>query len=276
MRIFNLVCLASLAVLTSCTTAPIQQDQPILLGKDAGLAAIVINTTYPMNNILVQPAGTGGNALKVPYAPTGRTLYLFQTQAGNYCLDELHFGSLMFYGKGADVVCFAVPAGQIGYSGDLQPSVKDGRIVVNQNYDFDSFHDLLKHDYPKIAAQFQPAPPAGLPTSTPESSPTAPAPLPIPVEKPNCDLHQQVCSWAETPAESRSQSIFIRNNTQWPILVTAMQLYGCINVRQACTVRQVKIELSPHASKKVFVVDPANPDGAYAYQFRYEYRFEID
>lgn len=275
MRIFWYIGLFFITALVGCSISPIQQDQPLLLGKGEGLAAVVINTTYPMNNVLIQPAGTGGSALKIPYAPTGKSLYLFQTQTGNYCLQELHFNSLMFYGRGAGVLCFVVPAGQIGYSGDLEPSVENGRILMNQNYDFDSFLTLLKHDYPKIAAQFQPAPPAALPTPAPESSQTAPTPLPIPVVKPHCDLHQQVCSWAENVAESRSQAIFLKNNTQWPIRITAMQLYGCINIKQPCTVRQVKIKLLPHADKKILMIDPADPDGAYTYQFRYEYTFDL-
>lgn len=275
MRDLSLAWLFMVTSLAGCSINSIQQDQPLLLGKGEGLAAIVMNTKDPITEVFVRPAGEGGDSLEIPSVPVGRSLYLFQVKAGHYCFQQFHYGDILFFGRGADVACFEVPAGQVGYSGDLAPLAENGRVVIHQDYDFDSFRALLNQEYPHIAAQFQLSPAAPLPLPAPGSTQSVPVSQPAPVDKPHCDKRQQLCAWAETAKGSRSQSIFLKNNTQWPIRIMAFQLYDCVNVKQACSVSRIDLRLPPHAGKKVMVVDPSDPDGAYTYQFRYEYGFDL-
>lgn len=255
---------STVAVWAGCSNIqPLQQGEPPRLGKGEGLAAVMMDTADPLSEVFIRPAGGNGTALEIPSIPVGQNVYLFKAPAGNYCFQQFHYGDILFFGRGADLDCFNVPAGELGYSGDLAPRVVNGQVIIHQNYDFDAFQRLLKKQYPQIAAQFlRPAPP--------------PAPgMPAPAQPARCEATQQVCAWTQTVAGSRSQTIFLENNTLWPIRIRVFQLYDCRNLRQACTTKRVNIRLRPHASAKVLTVDPANPLGAYAYQFRYEYGFDL-
>lgn len=267
--------LAGAAVLAGCSVHPIQQDQPLVLGKDEGLAAVEFVTLDPLSEVFIRPAGNGGKSLEISAVPAGQNLYLFQVPAGHYCFQQFHYGSILFFGSGASLACFIVPAGQLGYSGNLSPLVTNGQVLVHQDYDFESFRKLLKQKYPRIAAQFRPTPMPAQAAPDQIQVQAAPEPATEQQPKPQCDNLKQVCSWAENVANSRSQSLFIKNNSKWPIRIVTFQLYDCINVKQPCTTRQVDIKLAAHTTKKVLVVDPADPDGAYTYQFRYEYGFDV-
>ena len=274
MRTVKLLALAACLLLVACSSVqPIQQDQPILLSKGDGLAAVVMNAEDPLTEVFVKPAASGGSAMEIPSVPVGRTLYLFEVKAGNYCFQQFHYGQIEFFGQGADVTCFVVPAGQIGYSGDLMPRINNGQVYVHQDYDFDSFRALLQRNYPKIAAQFAPPPPPASAVKQPLTQVPVPPDLPAEAEKPNCNL--QTCTWSEYVAASRSQAIYIKNKTQWTIRITILQLYDCVNIKQTCGTSQVNIKLPPRTSKQVFTVDPADPAGAYTYYFRFEYLFDL-
>jgi hypothetical protein len=265
--------MAAAAIVAGCSIQPIKQDQSIVLDPDQGLAAVEFETLDPISEVFIRPAGDGGKSLEIAAVPTGQSLYLFQVPAGHYCFQQFHYGNIEFFGQGADVACFQVPAGQLGYSGSLSPLVTLGKVIIHQNYDYQAFRQLLKHQYPKIADQFQPVQtdsPAALAQVLQQD-----AVEPVAKQEPQCDKLKQVCVWADTATNTRAQTIFIKNNTKWPIRVTQFELYDCINVKQACGVKQANIKLPAHVTKKIMVVDPADPDGAYNYQFRYEYGFDV-
>ncbi|MGH8371552.1 MAG: hypothetical protein ACRETO_02315 [Gammaproteobacteria bacterium] len=264
-----------MTTLSGCGVQPIQQDQPIVLGKGEGVAAIEFKTLDPLSQVFIRPAGSGGKSLEISAVPAGVSLYLFQVPAGHYCFQQFHYGDILFYGQGAELACFQVPAGQLGYSGDLSPLVNQGKVMVHQEYNYDTFRALLKQRYPRIAAQFQPqaAPALAAPAETLNQG--APELVKVPEPKPQCDKLKQLCAWAENATNTRSQTIFIKNNTKWPIRIAAFELYDCINVKEKCGVKQANIKLPAHATKKIMEVDPADPDGAYNYQFRYEYGFDV-
>lgn len=274
MRNLKIPGLAFVALLAACSSLqPIQQDQPILLAKGDGLAAIVMNTMDPVSEVFVRPAASGGTTMEIPSVPVGRTIYLFEVKAGNYCLQQFHFGQIEFFGQGANVECFVVPEGQLGYSGDLAPRVNDRQVYIHQDYDFDSFRTLLQHDYPKIAAQFVPQAPPIVTAAEPSAQGAVPPGLPAAAEKPSCNL--QTCMWFETVVGSQSQTVYIQNKTQWTIRITVLQLYDCVNIKQTCGTSQVSIKLASHTSKQVLTIDPADPAGAYTFYVRYQYRFDL-
>lgn len=273
MRSVKTVASAATLLLAACSSMqPIQQDQPTLLAKGNGLAAVVMNTKDPLTEVFIRPAGSGGTGMEIPSVPVGRTLYLFEVEAGTYCFQQFHYGSILFFGQGAALACFVVPAGQIGYSGDLMPRAENGKVYIHQDYDSGSFLALLQRDYPKIATQFAP-PPSVLPAPAAPSPQTTPPSMPVAAQKPNCNL--QTCTWSEPIAGTQSQAIYIKNKTRWMIRITILQLYDCVNIKEACSTRQVSIKVPAHASKQVMVVNPADPAGAYAYYFRFEYRIDL-
>jgi hypothetical protein len=261
------------ALLGGCSIQPIKRDQPIVLGANQGLAAVEFETLDPISEVFIRPAGDGGKSLEIAAVPAGLSLYLFQVPAGHYCFQQFHYGNIEFYGQGADVACFQVPAGQLGYSGSLSPLVTLGKVMIHQDYDYQAFRQLLKQQYPQIAAQFQPAQ-TGSPVAPAQALQQDAAEPVAKQQSPQCDKLKQVCVWADTATNTRAQTIFIKNNTKWPIRIAQFELYDCINVKQACGVKQANIKLPPHATRKIMVVDPADPDGAYNYQFRYEYGFD--
>lgn len=266
--------LAVFALLAACSNVqPIQQDQPILLAKGDGLAAVVMNTMDPLSEVFVRPAASGGTTLEIPSVPVGRTIFLFEVKAGNYCLQQFHFGEIEFFGQGADVECFVVPEGQLGYSGDLMPRVNNRQVFIHQDYDFDSFRALLRRDYPKIAAQFAPQAPSTSTAAEPASKAPALPGLPVKAEKPSCNL--QTCIWFENVTGSQSQTIYVQNKTKWTIRITTLQLYDCVNIKQTCSTNQVNIRLPAHTSRLVLTVDPADPAGAYTFYVRYQYVFDL-
>ena len=274
MRTVKLLALAACVLLAACSSVqPIQQDQPVLLSKGNGLAAVVMNTEDPLTEVFVKPAASGGTTMEIPSVPVGRTIYLFEVKAGNYCLQQFHFGQIEFFGQGADVECFVVPEGQLGYSGDLMPRVNNSQVFIHQDYDFDSFRTLLRRDYPKVAAQFaSQAPPASTAAEPAAQAPVPPG-LPAAAEKPSCNL--QTCMWFENMTGSQSQAIYIQNKTQWTIRITTLQLYDCVNIKQTCGTGQVNIRLAAHTSKRVLTIDPADPAGAYTFYVRYQYQFDL-
>lgn len=266
--------LVGIVLLGGCSIQPIQQDQPIVLGKNQGLAAIEFRTLDPLTDVFIEPVGNGGKALQIPHVPVGQSLYLFQVPAGHYCFQRFNYGNTLFYGEGADLACFQVPAGQLGYSGDLSPLVNLGKVMIHQDYNYEAFRAALKRKYPRIAAQFKPVQTPALPPSASSLAPAVPEPVKEQKSKPQCDKYKQLCAWVDTSTNSRSQTIFIKNNTKWPIRIVAFELYDCINVKEACDAKSANIRLAPHQARKIMVVDPADPDGAYNYQFRYEYGFD--
>lgn len=260
-------------MLSACSIMqPIQQDQPLLLSKDQGVAAILMDALDPVTDVFLKPED-GGSTLDIPAVPIGMTLYIFQTQAGKYCLQQFYFGTIRFFGLPGKMTCFDVHAGQLGYSGNLAPRIINGKPVIEQTYNLNAFRALLKQQYPRIAQQFLSPPAAPLPVATPESANEPGGPGKI--QKTRCNPHEQVCAWSEQVKSSSSQAIFLRNNTDWTVKINEFELYDCINIKQKCILTPSHIILKPHEAKQVLIVDPAESNGAYTYRYRYEYGFML-
>jgi hypothetical protein len=277
--------LLSVALLSACGTPPIQQDQPVVLASGQGLAAIVLDTLDPLEQVTFV-SSDGNNKLTIAALPIGLNLYLFQVPAGDYCFTRFQFGRWNFFpqDKVQQFGCFAVKAGQLGYSGTLSPRVINGEEMTHQQFEPESFRDLLAQRYPIIAKQFMasltPPPPPPAPSFAPEASTAA-----VPLVADKMDLSKlkpkqspstgkdQVSSWAEQIGDTRSQVVFLRNNTLWTLQVANFEVYDCAGVKQICGVMKGNIILPPHVTKAVVQIDPASAYDAYAYRTRFVYGF---
>lgn len=273
MRSIKAITSVAALLLAACSSiGPLQQDQPVILRPDEGLAAVVISTRDPLWAVTLQTAGSNGTALEIQSVPTGRNLYLFRVQAGYYCFRSFMYGGIVFKGHGASMTCFRVPAGQLGYSGDLIPAVANGGVFIEQKYNFESFHNLFRQQYPTIAAEFLPAQATMRPVLPPEISQQTSTPQTASLEHVSCNTQRRTCAWIEPQPEDGSQAIFIKNNTAQVMTITLFQLFKCYNVKEACEKIPFNLKLTPYAAEKVFVVKPANPHLLYYYQVHWDYR----
>ncbi|HSC46926.1 MAG TPA: hypothetical protein VLG68_02450 [Gammaproteobacteria bacterium] len=150
-----------------CATAPLTQDRFPALDKDQGIAAVVFDTSAVITGVSLQSSGGQGQDLFISSVPRGRSLYLFVTPAGEYCLHKIHIDSELFTNATPDQ-CFEVIAGGMSYGGEFHPSVSpqvSGRaagtvraIPVNHTQDAKGFLALLKSSYPHILAAIEAAP----------------------------------------------------------------------------------------------------------------------
>lgn len=250
-----------MAVLTGCSPLqPIQQDRALVLAKGDGIAAVQFNSPDNLNKIQLVAEADSSALLNIPDAPKGKSLYLFEVPAGNYCLQRLYFGHALIFNKGAKLGCFAVSAGQVGFSGEYQPhAASDGQVAVEQHLDAAYSQRQLQQAYPHIAAQFL--------QGEPEPAVEQPATAPVGAHPQVGD--EQVSTWVD---QSRtSDSIYFRNNTQWPITLTAFALYQCANVKQECKLEHPDFRLAPHETRKFMDVLPTDTRNARAFLYLIEY-----
>lgn len=150
-----------------CATAPLTQDQFPALDKDQGIAAVVFDTSAAITGVSIRSSGGQGKDLFISSAPRGRSLFLFVTPAGEYCLHKIHIDSELFTNATPDQ-CFEVIAGGMSYGGDFSLAVSpkvSGRSAgtalttpVNHTQDAKGLLALLKSTYPHILATIEAAP----------------------------------------------------------------------------------------------------------------------
>lgn len=144
------------ALLPACGLSPVDQGQPVNLGPDEGVAAIVIDSLDTLSQISFDPVGHDGKTLSIMGAPKGVTLYVFVVPAGTYCVAGFHFGVWSFHASDPKHgTCFDVLAGKIAYSGNVAPRAASGTdIRTYQNYNWPAFKDMLKQQYPDLAVKY--------------------------------------------------------------------------------------------------------------------------
>ena len=69
--------------------------------------------------------------------------------------------------------------------------------------------------------------------------------------------------------------MYLRNDTQWPMVITMFVLYDCANIKPACDTSHPNFKLAPHQTRVFMQVQPADPQGAYAFYYRFSYRFQM-
>ncbi|MDE2346531.1 MAG: hypothetical protein KGL13_08685 [Gammaproteobacteria bacterium] len=252
------------ALLAGCASvAPIQQDQPLMLAAGDGVAAVQFDALENITQVQIVAAKSGGQTLNIPSVPVGKSTFLFEVPAGRYCLERFYVQGIFIYQKDANSSCFMVPAGQIGFSGIFSPRGEHGQIITYQNLDVAADSALLKQSYPKIAAQFlqmTPAPAA------------AQAPAPSQTRK---SSNGQTTTWIKHETHPLEDTIYLRNDTQWPLVITSFQFYDCANIKPACTTSHPDFKLAPHQTRVYMQVQPADVQGAYTFYYRFSYRIDM-
>ncbi len=260
-RLFVLGAIGS-AVLAACSSVkPIQQDQPLMLAAGDGLAVVQFNALDQISQVQIVSAHSGGETMNIPSVPVGKSTFLFEVPAGRYCLQRFRVESVLIYHEGQYEGCFVVPAGKVGFSGIYSPRAEHGQIVTGQDLDVAKESAELERDYPRIAAQFlrsEPAPPTAV-APTPAASPRS--------------SNGQVSTWIKHEKNPLEDSVYVRNNTQWSLVIYLFELYDCANIKPACTTTHPDFKLAPHQARIIMQIAPADPQGAYAFYYRCSYRF---
>ena len=262
-RLLVLASIAAAALAGCASVEPIQQDQPLMLAAGDGIAAVQFNAVDHLTQVQIVSAQSGGETLTIPSVPVGNSTFLFEVPAGRYCLQRFYFGSVLIYREGQRGDCFVVPAGAIGFSGIYSPRGKNGQVVTGQDLDVLNESAELRRDYPRIAAQFlQPEPAA------------APAQAPVPTQARQAS-NGQTTTWIKHQKNPLEDDVYLRNDTQWPIVITTFVLYDCANIKPACSATHPDFKLAPHQTRMIMQIAPADPQGAYAFYYRFSYRFQI-
>ena len=251
--------LASCAVLSS--QPPIAPGQNLKLQSGEGIAALLMDTQDPVTQVLLEPINSNGPMLDLPSMPAGRTLALFAVPAGVYCLKQFSYGRYRFFSKTPEIGCFQVSAGRISYSGNIRPSAgrdpETGRdaALVDQIYQPDDFMDLLKKQYPQLMSSY--------PTAGPSNGSDSDA---------HNNITQELASWIVEAADHRSYDVFLRNNANWPIMLTEFNITKCTNIKQKCGDQYTDVTLQPNTTIKYISMEQADAQQAYEFQYEYNYK----
>lgn len=148
--------LAAAIALAGCGLAPIEKGQPVKLGPNDGIAAVVIDSLDNLDQMMIQGTDKNGITLKISNAPVGLHLYVFVVPAGTYCLSRFSLGfATIEQNDQKHGVCFDVIAGKIAYSGNLAPrAYGQNDLRTDQEYDWKAFEAKLKAEYPDLAARY--------------------------------------------------------------------------------------------------------------------------
>lgn len=135
-------------------TDTVQPDQAVVLQPGEGIAAVVIETGDPINDIFIRSPDNGkAPSIEITRAEVGMHLFVYAVPAGSYCLVQYHYENYTIsQNDPTHGVCFDVIAGKIAYSGNLSPNGADGRLWVDQNYYWPVFQKMFKEQYPKLAS----------------------------------------------------------------------------------------------------------------------------
>lgn len=157
MNVSRSITFATMAVLlmslAGCGLDPVQPDQAITLQSDQGIAAVVIDSLDPLNAIYIKSADNdSAPTIEIQHVDVGIHLFVFVVPPGSYCVTRYSYGN--YYITQNDPkhgVCFYVIAGKIAYSGNLAPRGYNGKVYVDQNYEWSAFQKMLRDQYPKLA-----------------------------------------------------------------------------------------------------------------------------
>ncbi len=262
-------------LLAACSVvSPIQQDQPLMLAAGDGVAAVQFDAVDNLTQVQIVAASSGGKTMNIPSVPVGKSTFVFEVPAGRYCLERFYVQGIFIYQKDQNSSCFIVPAGQIGFSGIFSPRGEHGQIVTYQNLDVAADSALLKMSYPRIADQFlqMTSAPAPVVVQTPAPAPASEAAAPT--ETPRRS-NGQTTTWLKHQTNPLEDTVYLRNDTKWPIVITTFQLYDCANIKPACTTSHPNFKLAPHQTRVFMQIQPADAQGAYAFYYRFSYQFDL-
>jgi hypothetical protein len=251
--------LGGCAVLNS--QPPIAPGQSAQLQPGQGIAALVMDTLDPVTQVLLVSTDDKGPTLDLPSMPAGRTLALFAVPTGVYCLKQFSYGRYRFFSKKLELGCFQVTAGHISYSGSIKPtagrdpSTGEDAAMIDQAYEPAVFLALLKQQYPQVMAAY--------PTAGPATGKDVEA---------QDDINREMATWSVEAADHQSFEVYVRNNANWALTLTEFKITKCTNIKQQCGDQPVGMTLQPNTTLKFMVVEQA--DRQQAYEFQYEYNYD--
>lgn len=242
-----------MAALAGCATAGLQQDGPIQLGPDQGLAGIVMNAPTRITQISFAAKDPGGKKFEVPDTQGGWTLYLIPVKAGRYCLQHFRLSRIIFDSV-QDLGCFTVLPGHITYSGDMVPSIGPDEAVTDHQFNPTLFVEALHKLFPILAGTYPLA---------------APTPPPAGTDATSDD--REMSTWVQDVPVTGSQAVYVKNNTSWSVKITDFSLTACMNIKQACVKTPMDTVVAPFQTRQIVVIEPAQPNAAYSYRYDYHY-----
>jgi len=239
---------------------PLAPGQMVQLQPGQGIAALLMDTLDPVTQVRLSSSDGKGPELDLPSMPAGRTLALFAVPAGVYCLDEFSYGRYRFFAKRAGIGCFRVPAGRVAYSGNLRPTAgrdpdtgRDAALVA-QMFEPHEFLEMLKRQYPALAAAY----------------PTA-GPAPAAEGGAQNDLTQAMATWSVEAPDHLSFDIYLRNNTNWDLTLTDFEIAPCTNLKR-CGKQPTGTRIAANTTLRFLSVQPADPKKPYVFNYSYNYR----
>lgn len=248
------IAVGALMLLSGCASNVLQGDKPVQLLPGEGIAGIVLNAPTRITQISYKGMSPGTKDFEVPDTQGGWTLYLVPVPAGRYCLQHFLYWRTIFNST-EDLGCLTVLPGKISYGGDIMPSILPDHAETDQQYNPIPFNDELHKQYPAIAAAYPVAasapPPAGVDLNL---------------------IQGRTSMWGVNTADGRSQELYLRNNTSWSLKVTDVTLSDCDNVKQACGKTPLDVVLEPFATRRMFVVEPADSKSSYSYGYVFDYQ----
>ena len=138
----------TLLALSGCMSlAPVTDEAPPLQ-PGYGIYAIALDTVEDINSLFV----SGKQNFVIKWPPVGKTLYLYQVPAGEYCIREAHIKNyVVTFRKGSNAkgFCTYVEADTINYSGHIF-------LRANSQFiqDYSHFVRLMARKYPKLCREF--------------------------------------------------------------------------------------------------------------------------
>jgi hypothetical protein len=247
-----------ISLLAGCASQPTVADDPQPLKAGEGIAAVVLDAPYRIQQMQFAPRFQGGSKFEVPDTQGGATLYMVPVKAGRYCLQHFFYNGGMVNST-EDLGCFTVIAGHITYSGDIVPELRqfgegnNTTVYTRQDHEPTIFRRLLQTGYPKMAAAYPVAAPA-------------PAQVQKGMDPPSST--SELGFWYGFNPDG-TEVVNTQNNTSWTIKITHLQLSDCENLAQPCSDMQLNLVLGPFESSKVLTLGPADKHKSYTFRFQY-------
>jgi hypothetical protein len=72
---------------------------------------------------------------------------------------------------------------------------------------------------------------------------------------------------AEVEPSFDGQSVYVVNNSSFPIVVTSIRLVECVNIASPCTLIPLKVRVKPSNRTRVFDIRPADRERGYSYRY---------
>jgi TPR repeat protein len=144
-----LVCCGALCCAAS---QPLPQDAAPDLGPGEGHLVLVFDSLNEIRSLRLTTRMSVDTALAVDRIPLGVTAQTFRVPAGDYCIDSLRTGRVIYQRRDGDrALCFEVVAGTLTYPGHIAPRGTSERdAVVNVSVKAPEFLRRMRVEQPRL------------------------------------------------------------------------------------------------------------------------------